>query len=88
MPDFSACPLVGEEAVDKWLQFYTVPAPFTVLSVFVSRSHMHVRHVFYFNGTVCHENLSSWFSDKKRPNSPTNSTLKQFLIWLGIRRDI
>jgi hypothetical protein len=36
MPDFSACPLITNEDVDNWLKFYTVPAPFTVLSVFLS----------------------------------------------------
>jgi hypothetical protein len=37
MPDFSPCPLNTDEDVNNWLKFYTVPAPFTVLSVLISR---------------------------------------------------
>jgi len=36
MPDFSPCPLTTDEAVNKWLKFYEMSAPFTVLSVFVA----------------------------------------------------
>jgi len=37
MPDFSPCPIESDEAVNKWLKFYEVNSPFTVLSTFISR---------------------------------------------------
>ena len=37
MPDFSACPINNDNEVNKWLKFYEMTAPLTVLSVFVSR---------------------------------------------------
>ena len=36
MPDFSPCPIDTDEDVNKWLKFYEMSAPFTVLSVFVA----------------------------------------------------
>merc|ERR1711970_311053 len=36
MPDFSPCPIDTDEEVNKWLKFYKMSAPFTVLSVFVA----------------------------------------------------
>jgi len=36
MPDFSPCPIDTDEEVNKWLKFYEMSAPFTVLSVFVA----------------------------------------------------
>lgn len=37
MPDFSPCPITSDEEVNKWLKFYEMKAPLTVLSVLVSR---------------------------------------------------
>merc|ERR1712126_702991 len=37
MPDFSPCPINSDEEVNKWLKFYNIDSPFTVLSTFISR---------------------------------------------------
>jgi hypothetical protein len=37
MPDFSPDPLITDEDFNNWLKFYTVPAPFTALSVLISK---------------------------------------------------
>jgi len=37
MPDFSPCPITSDEEVNKWLKFFEVPTPFTVLSTLISR---------------------------------------------------
>ena len=36
MPDFSPCPINNDEEVNKWLKFYSMSAPLTVLSVLIS----------------------------------------------------
>ncbi len=34
--EFSVCPLTTDEAVNEWLKFFEVEAPFTCMSVFIS----------------------------------------------------
>ena len=36
MPDFSPCPINNDQEVNNWLKFYSMSAPLTVLSVFIS----------------------------------------------------
>ncbi len=37
MPEYSKTPLKSDDDVEKWLNFYEMDAPFTCLSVFLSR---------------------------------------------------
>lgn len=36
MPDFSSTPLTADEAATKWLKYYSMPSPMTMLSVLVT----------------------------------------------------
>lgn len=37
MPEYASDPLTSDEDVENWLRFYSMDAPFTCYSVFVSR---------------------------------------------------
>ena len=52
MPDFSPCPLITDEEVDNWLKYFNVPAPFTVLSVLISRCVTSDILILYSAGSV------------------------------------
>ncbi len=37
MPEYSSCPLLSDEDVERWLNFYEAEAPFVCMSTFISR---------------------------------------------------